>query len=54
MWLVRGCRGCLMVGWVRLGSIALLPVVLSSNPFCVAGTSVSVLGSCVLVSPNVV
>ena len=27
VWLVRGCRGRLMVGWVRLVSVALLPVV---------------------------
>ena len=27
MWLVRGCLGCLMVGLVCVGSVALLPVV---------------------------
>ena len=54
VWLVRGCRGRLMVGWVCVGFVALLLVVLSSNPACVAGTSVSVLVSCVLVFPNVV
>ena len=43
-----------MIGWVRVGSVALLQVVLSSNPACVARTSVSVLVSCVLVSPSVV
>ena len=36
------------------GSVALLPVVLSSNPAHVAGTFVSVLVSCVLVCPSVV
>ena len=54
VWLVRGCRGRLMVGWVRVDSVALLPVVLSSNPARVAGTFVSVLVSCVLVCPIVV
>ena len=54
VWLVRGYRGRLMVGSVCAGSVALLLVVLSSNPACVAGTSVSVLASCVLVSPSVV
>ena len=54
VWLLRGCRGRLMVCWVRVGSVALLLVVLSSNPACVAGTSVSVLVSCVLVCPSVV
>ena len=53
VWLMRGCRGRLMVGWVRVGSVALLLVVLSSNPACVAGTSVSVLAICVLVCPSV-
>ena len=52
VWLVRGCPGPLMVRWVIVGSFALLPVVLSSNPACVAGTSVSVLVSCVLVCPT--
>ena len=54
MWLVPGCRGRLMVRWDRVGSVALLLVVLSSNPACVAGTSLSVLVSCVLVCPSVV
>ena len=54
MWLMRGCRGRLMVGWLRVGSVALLPVVLSSNPARAAGTFVSVLVSCVLVCPSVV
>ena len=53
VWLVRGCRGPLMVSWVPVGSVALLPVVLSSNPACVVGTSVLVLVSCVLVCPSV-
>ena len=54
VWLVRRCRGRFMVSWVRVGSVALMPVVLSSNPACVAGTSVSLLVSCVLVCPSVV
>ena len=54
VWLVLGCRGRLMVGLVRVGPVALPLVVLSSNPVCVAGTSVSVLVSCVLVCPSVV
>ena len=54
VWLVRSCRGRLIIGWVRVRSVALLPVVLSSNHVCVAGTSVSVLISCVLVCPSVV
>ena len=54
MWLVRGCLGRLMVGLVCLGSMALLLVVVSLNVVCIAGTSVSVLVSCVLVCPSVV
>ena len=54
VWLVRGCLGRLMVGLVCVGSVALLPVVVSPNVVCVAGTSVSVLVSCVLVCPSVV
>ena len=54
VWLVRDCLGRLMVGLVCVGSVALLPVVVSPNVFCVAGTSVSVLVSCVLVCPSVV
>ena len=54
VWLVRGCLGRLMVGLVCVGSVALLPVVVSPNVVCVAGTSVSVRVSCVLVCPSVV
>ena len=54
VWSVRGCRGRLMVGWVRVGSVALLPVIFWSNAARVAGTFVSVLVSCVLVCPSVV
>ena len=54
VWLVRGCLGRLMVGLVCMGSIALLPVVASPNVVCVAGMSVSVLVSGVLVCPSVV
>ena len=54
MWLVRGCLGRLMVGLVCVGSVALLPVVVSRNVVCAAGTSVSVLVSCDLVGPSVV
>ena len=54
VWLVRGCLGRLMVGLVCVGSVALLPVVASPNFFCVAGTSVSLLVSYVLVRPSVV
>ena len=42
VWLVRGCRGNLMVGRVRVGYFALLPVVLSSNPARLASTFVQV------------
>ena len=52
--LVHGCLGRLMVGLVCVGSVALLPVVLSPNVVPAAGTSVSVLASCVLVGPSVV
>ena len=54
VWLVGNCLGRLMVGLVCVGLIALLPVVVSPNVVCVAGTSVSVLVSCVLVCPSVV
>ena len=54
VWLVRGCRGRLMVGWVRVGSVALLPVVLSSNPARLASTFVSASVCCVLVYTSVV
>ena len=54
VWLVRGCLGRPMVGLVCVGSVALLPAVASPNVVCVAGTSVSVLVSCVLVCPSVV
>ena len=54
VWLVRGCRGRLMVGWVRAGSVALLPVVLESNPACLASTFVSASVCCVLVCTSVV
>ena len=52
--LVRGCRGRLMVGRVRVGSIALLPVVLSSNPALLACTFVSASVCGVLVCTSVV
>ena len=54
VWLVRGCRGRLMVGWVRVGSVALLLVVLSSNPARLASTFVSASVCCVLVCTSVV
>ena len=54
VWLVRGCRGRLMVGWVGVGSVVLLLVVLSPNPAPVASTFVSVSVSCVLVCASVV
>ena len=54
VWLVRGCRGRLMVGWVRMGSVALLPVVLSSNPARLASTFVSASVCCVSVCTSVV
>ena len=53
-WLVGGCLGRLMVGLVCVGSLALLPVVVSLNVVCAAGTSVSGLASCVLVGQSVV
>ena len=53
VWLVRGCRGRLMVGWVRVDSITLLPVVLSSNPARLASTFVSASVSCALVCTSV-
>ena len=54
VWLVHGCRGRLMVGCVRVGSVALLPVVLSSNPARLASTFVSASVCCVLVCTSVV
>ena len=54
VWLVRSCLGLLLVGLVRVGSVALLPVVVLPNVVCAAGTSVSMLVSCVLVGPSVV
>ena len=52
--LVRGHLGRLMVGWVCLGSIALLPVVVPPHVVYAAGMSVSVLVSGVVVNPSVV
>ena len=52
VWPVRGCFGRLMVALVCVGFIALLPVVVSPNVVCAAGTSVSALASCVVVSPS--
>ena len=54
VWLVRGCRGRLMVGRVRVGSVVLLPVVLSSNPARLASTFVSASVCGVLVCTSVV
>ena len=54
VWLVRGCRGRLMVGRVRVGSVALLPVVLSSNLARLASTFVSASVCGVLVRTSVV
>ena len=54
VWFVGGCLGRLMVGLFCVGSIALLPVVVPPNVVCVAGTTVSVLVSCILVCPSVV
>ena len=54
VWLVRGCRGRLMVGRLRVGSVALLPVVLSSNPARLASTFVSASVCGVLVCTSVV
>ena len=54
VWLVRGWLGRPMVSLVCVGSVGLLPVVASPNVVCVAGTSVSVLVSCVLVPPSAV
>ena len=51
VWSVRGCPGRLMVGLVCVGFVALLPVVVSPNVVCAAGTSVSALVSSVLVRP---
>ena len=53
-WLVPACLGRLMIGLVCVDSVVLLPVVASPNVVCVAGTSVSVLVSCVLVCPSAV
>ena len=54
VWLVRGCRGRLMVGRVRVGSVALLPVVLSWNPARLASMFVSASVCGVLVCTSVV
>ena len=54
VWLVRSCRGRRMVGWVRVGSVALLPVVLSSNPARLASKFLSASVCCVLVCTSVV
>ena len=54
VWLVRGCRGRLMVGRVRVGSVSLLLVVLSSNPARSASTFVSASVCGVLVCTSVV
>ena len=54
VWLVRGCRGRLMVGWVRVGSVALLLWVLSSNHVRLASTFVSASVCCVFVCTSVV
>ena len=54
VWLVRGCRGRLMVGRVRVNSVALLPVVSSSNPARLASTFVSASVRGVLVCTSVV
>ena len=54
VWLLSGCLGRLTVSLVCVGSVALLPVVVSPNVVCAAGISVSVLVSCVLVGPSVV
>ena len=42
----------LMVGLVCVVFVALLPVVVSPNVVCAAGTSVSALASCVSVGPS--
>ena len=52
MWSVRGCFGRLMVGLVCVGFVALLPVAVSPNVVCAAGTSMSALASCVVVGPR--
>ena len=54
VWSVRGCLHGPMVGLVCVGSVALLPVVASPSVVCVAGTSVLVLVSCILVCPSAV
>ena len=54
VWLVRSCVGHLKVGLVCVGSVALLLMVASPNVVCAAGTSESVLVSCILVGPTVV
>ena len=49
------CAVVLAASWIGLvcvGFVALLPVVVSSNVVCAAGTSVSALASCVLVGPS--
>ena len=52
VWSVRRCVGRLMVRLVCVNFIALLPVVVSRNVVCAAGTSVSALVSCFLVGPS--
>ena len=54
VWLVRGCLDRLMVCWICVHSVALLPVVLSSNPAHVVGMFVPAVVSCFLVCPSVV
>ena len=54
VWLVRGCLCRLIVSLVCVRCIGVLPVVALPNIVCVAGMSVSVLVSCVLVCPSVV
>ena len=54
VWLVRGCRGRLVVCRVCVGSVALLSVVLSSNPARLASTFVSASVCGVLVCTSVV
>ena len=49
VWSVRGCLCRLMVGWVCVGFVALLQVVVLSNAVCAADTSVPALVSCVLI-----
>ena len=46
------CFGRLMVCLVCVGFVVLLPLVVSPNLVCAAGTSVSALASCVVVGPS--